>query len=76
MKPSLRTLHALEVSGTGHATFIGTYTGRYRECFDPATGALTNGTFTLPAANGDKLYGTYAGRPSPRARASCTTIPA
>ena len=56
---------ALEVTGTGHATFIGTYAGRYRECFDPATGAVTNGTFTLTAANGDTVYGTYAGQALP-----------
>jgi hypothetical protein len=56
---------ALEVTGTGHATFIGHYAGRYRECFDPATGAVTNGTFTLTAANGDTLYGTYAGQAVP-----------
>jgi hypothetical protein len=56
---------ALEVTGTGHATFIGRYTGRYRECFDPATGAVTNGSFTLTAENGDTLYGTYAGQAAP-----------
>ncbi len=53
---------ALHVNGTGHATFLGSYSGDYRECFDPATGAVTNGTFTLTTANGDKLYGTYAGQ--------------
>jgi hypothetical protein len=31
---------ASAVTGTGHATFIGRYTARYRECFDPATGAV------------------------------------
>ena len=56
---------ALEVTGTGHATFIGRYTGRYRECFDPATGAVTDGSFTLTAENGDTLYGTYAGQAVP-----------
>jgi hypothetical protein len=56
---------ALEVTGTGHATFIGRYTGRYRECFDPATGAVTAGSFTLTAENGDTLYGTYAGQAVP-----------
>jgi hypothetical protein len=55
----------LEVTGTGHARFIGSYTGRYRECFDPTTGAVTGGTFTLTAANGDTLYGTYAGQAVP-----------
>jgi hypothetical protein len=56
---------ALEVTGTGHATFIGTYTGRYSECFDPSTGAVTGGTFTLTTASGDTLYGTYAGQAVP-----------
>ena len=56
---------ALEVTGTGHATFIGRYTGHYRECFDPATGAVTDGSFTLTAENGDTLYGTYAGQAVP-----------
>jgi hypothetical protein len=56
---------ALEVTGTGHATFIGSYTGDYRECFDPATGAVTGGSFTLTAENGDTLYGTYAGQAVP-----------
>jgi len=56
---------ALEVNGTGHSTFLGQYTSRYRECFDPATGAVTGGSFTLTTANGDTLYGTYAGQASP-----------
>ena len=56
---------ALEVSGSGHATFIGSYSSRYSECFDPATGAVTAGSFTLTAANGDTLYGTYDGQAVP-----------
>jgi len=56
---------ALEVTGTGHSTRLGDYSARYRECFDPATGAVTGGSFTLTAANGDSLYGTYAGQASP-----------
>ena len=56
---------ALEVTGTGQATFIGRYTGRYRECFDPATGAVTGGSFTLTTENGDTLFGTYAGQAVP-----------
>jgi hypothetical protein len=55
----------LEVSGTGHATQLGNYSGRYRECFDPATGAVTGGTFTLTAANGDKVFGTFSGQGLP-----------
>src|SRR5215213_7639492 len=55
----------LEVSGSGHATGLGNYRGRYRECFDPATGAVTGGTFTLTAANGDELVGTFGGQARP-----------
>jgi hypothetical protein len=33
-------------------------------CLDPATGALTNGTFVKTAANGDQLFGTYSGNAS------------
>jgi len=55
----------LEVTGTGHATKLGSYSGRYRECLDPATGAVTGGTFTLTAANGDKVFGTYSGQAVP-----------
>jgi hypothetical protein len=55
----------LEVTGTGHSTKLGNYGGRYRECFDPATGAVTGGTFTLTAANGDTLFGTFSGQARP-----------
>ena len=56
---------ALEVSGTGQATFLGSYSSRYRECFDPATGAVIGGSFTLTGANGDILYGTFGGQAIP-----------
>ena len=55
----------LEVTGTGHSTELGNYSGHYRECFDPATGAVTGGTFTLTAANGDKVFGTFGGQAVP-----------
>ena len=55
----------LEVTGSGHATRIGSYSARYRECLDPATGAVTQGTFTLTAANGDEVFGTYGGQAGP-----------
>ena len=55
----------LDVSGTGDATQLGHYTAHYRECFDPATGVVTAGSFTLTAANGDKVFGTYSGQVSP-----------
>jgi len=55
----------LEVTGTGHSTRLGGYSARYRECLDPATGAVTHGTFTLTAADGDEIFGTYSGRSAP-----------
>jgi hypothetical protein len=55
----------VDVTGTGHSTLVGEYRAHYRECFDPATGAVTGGTFTLTAANGDMLFGTYGGQASP-----------
>ena len=57
----------LDVTGTGHATQLGTYSSHFRECFDPATGAVTDGSFTLTAANGDTVFGTHSGQVSPTA---------
>jgi hypothetical protein len=54
----------IDVTGTGQGTQLGTYRARYRECFTPATGGVTDGSFTLTAANGDTLTGTYRGRVS------------
>ena len=55
----------VEVSGTGHSTHLGSYSVRYRECFVPATGAVTDGSFTLTAASGDTVFGTYSGQVFP-----------
>jgi hypothetical protein len=55
----------VDVTGTGHGAQLGTYTAHYRECFVPATGAVTGGSFTLTTANGDTLFGTYAGHALP-----------
>ena len=55
----------VDVTGTGHATQLGKYSAHYHECLDPATGAVTDGTFTLRAANGDKVFGTYSGQAVP-----------
>jgi hypothetical protein len=55
----------VDVTGTGHATQLGTYSAHYRECLDPATGAVTGGSFTLTAANGDTVFGTYGGQVFP-----------
>jgi hypothetical protein len=55
----------LDVTGTGDATQLGNYSAHYRECFDPATGAVTDGSLTLTAANGDTVFGTYSGQVFP-----------
>jgi hypothetical protein len=55
----------LEVTGTDYATHLGNYNSHSRECFDPATGVVTGGSFTLTAANGDIVFGTYSGQVSP-----------
>ena len=57
----------VEVTGVGRGTQVGNYRVDYSECFVPATGAVTDGSFTLTAANGDVLSGTYGGRVSPTA---------
>jgi hypothetical protein len=55
----------VDVAGSGHATHLGDFTTHYRECFVPATGAVTDGSYTLTAANGDMIFGTYGGQVSP-----------
>jgi hypothetical protein len=57
----------VDVAGSGHATHLGDFTTHYRECFVRATGAVTDGSFTLTAANGDTIFGTYGGQVSPTA---------
>jgi hypothetical protein len=49
------------LQGGGTATHIGKYTIVNSHCVDPATGVLTDGSFTKTAANGDQLFGTYVG---------------
>jgi hypothetical protein len=55
----------IDVTGSGNATELGKYTAHYRECLLPATGTVTAGSFTLTAANGDMVYGTYGGQAAP-----------
>ena len=50
--------------GGGTATHTGKYDIVNSHCLNPATGALTNGTFVKTAANGDQLFGTYVGNAS------------
>ena len=65
VRPCATSGVVLEVTGSGHATHLGHYSGFYRECLDPATGAVTGGTFTLTAADGDTIFGTFSGQAVP-----------
>jgi hypothetical protein len=58
----------IDISGSGHGTQVGRYSYSASECFDPVASAVT-GSFTLTAANGDTLSGTYSG---PCLGATCT----
>lgn len=51
---------AVVVDDTGKATHMGRYAYHSDECFNGTTGAFS-GTFTMTAANGDTISGTYAG---------------
>ncbi len=51
----------VSLAGGGTATHVGRYTIVNSHCVDPATGALTGGTFVKTAANGDRIFGTYTG---------------
>lgn len=64
----------VDVTGTGHATHVGLYSVHYRECFFPATGAVTDGSFTMTAANGDTLFGTYGGQAMPTGSPNVVTF--
>lgn len=48
------------IGGTGHASLVGRYAYSSLECFDPTAGTYT-GHFTIEAANGDRLWGSYSG---------------
>jgi hypothetical protein len=58
----------IDINGTGTATLVGRYAYHADECYDPNANAVT-GQFMVTAANGDTLFGTYAG---PCAGNSCT----
>jgi hypothetical protein len=51
---------AVVVDDAGQATHLGAYAYHSNECFNGATGQFS-GTFTMTAANGDTISGTYAG---------------
>jgi len=52
-------------NGRGHGTHLGRYSVAAGETIDLATGAVTDGFYTLTAANGDTLTGTYSGQALP-----------
>ena len=50
----------LDIDGAGNATHVGKYTYHADECFNGAT-LLFDGSYTITAANGDTIVGTYSG---------------
>ncbi len=50
----------IDINGTGTATLVGKYAYHADECFDPVASTVT-GEFTVTAANGDTIFGTYSG---------------
>jgi hypothetical protein len=53
------------ILGTGVGTQLGRFTADMHDCFTPAGPGLfvfQNGVFTLTAADGSKLHGTYSGQ--------------
>jgi len=62
-------LLTVEVHGTGPSTHLGRLTVDQSNCAAPlgTTFAITDGEFTLTAANGDRIVGTYSGELVPLA---------
>ena len=54
----------LDIDGTGNLTQLGKYTYHADECFNEID-LVFSGSFTMTAANGDTLFGTYAGTVPP-----------
>jgi hypothetical protein len=54
------TALVVDIDGNGNATQVGKYAYAALECFNPVT-LLYQGEFTIAAANGDVLRGTYSG---------------
>jgi hypothetical protein len=52
-------------AATGHGTLVGRYTLQGAETINLATGAITDGEFTITAADGSTLTGTYSGQARP-----------
>ena len=59
--------------GTGHATHLGKYTLRAEERINLQTLAVTDGRYTLTAANGDTVEGTYSGQAQTTSTAGVVT---
>jgi hypothetical protein len=51
----------VEIRGTGNLTHMGLFTTDQSHCAAPPSPAFTDGVFTLTAANGDQIHGTYSG---------------
>ncbi len=51
----------VEIHGTGQGTHLGRLTTNQSHCATPTSLSFTDGLFTLTAANGDELRGTYSG---------------
>ena len=51
----------VQIAGTGTATHLGRFTTDQSHCAIPTSLDFTDGEFTLTAANGDQLRGTYSG---------------
>jgi len=57
--------YASTILGTGVGTQVGRFTANMHDCFTPAGPGLfvfQNGVFTLTAADGSELHGTYSGQ--------------
>lgn len=52
-------------NATGHGTHVGRYTLQGAETINVVTGAITDGAFTITAADGSTLTGTYSGQAPP-----------
>jgi hypothetical protein len=51
----------IQITGTGTSTHLGKFTTVQSHCAAPPSLAFTLGEFTLTAANGDQVFGTYEG---------------
>jgi hypothetical protein len=59
--------------GAGYAAHLGRYTFTATEHVNLVTLAVTSGAYTMTAANGDTLYGTYEGQAAPTADPAAIT---